>query len=125
MSETTAGPLSRGAYLVVLDDYLVSQDLAETIRYFDPEAQVIARPTTDDAVAAVAPVARIELAFVADGPSHFAASPLAGMIRCRGGRVVLLGPEAETAGKAAGWPVLHRPFSQSLVLAHLAGLRSD
>jgi hypothetical protein len=60
------------------------------------------------------------VAFVGEGPSRFAGSALAQMIQNRGGRVVLLGDEAEAEGRKAGWPVLDRPFSQSLVLTLLA-----
>ena len=111
----------QGAYLVVLGDYLVAQDLAESIVYYDPAATVIVRHTTAEALVAVDSVARIEVAFVGDAPTRFAASQLAQMIHSKGGRVVLLGDEAEATGEAAGWSVLHRPFSLSLVLACLAG----
>ena len=109
------------AYLVVLGDYLVAQDLAESIACHDPAAEVIVRHTMAEAVAAMESVARIEVAFVGDAPTRFAASQLAQAIRSKGGRVVLLGDEAEATGEAAGWSVLHRPFSLSLVLACLAG----
>ena len=109
-----------GAYLVVLDDYLVAQDLAESIAYHDPAAEVIVRHTVAEAVAAMDSVETIEVAFVGEAPARYAGSQLAQMIRSKSGRVVLLGDEAETAGEAAGWSVLHRPFSLSLVLAYLA-----
>lgn len=119
MTTQDASPLDRGAYLIVLEDYLVSQDLAEIVAWYAPAAEVIVRHALPDAVAALQPVARLAVAFVGIGPASFAASPLAAMIASRGGRVVLLGDEAERTGEAAGWAVLQRPFSQSQVATFL------
>ena len=111
---------AQGAYLVVVSDYIVSQDLAETVADFVPDAKVIVRPTIGDALQALERVERVAVAFVGDRPARFANSPLAAMIHAKGGRVVLLGDEAEVEGPAEGWAVLQRPFSLSLVQTLLA-----
>lgn len=113
-------PPSRAVYLIVLADCLVAQDLAETVAVHDRDAEVILRQSLSDAIVALAAVAELALAFVGAGPAEFEASPLAGMIRARGGRVVLIGDDAESAGAAAGYAVLARPFSLSQILAELS-----
>ena len=120
----TAKQPQRGAYLVVMGDYLVAQDLAESIAYYDPTAEVILRHTVDEGAQALEFVEHIEVAFVGDAPQRFAASPFAKSLMQRGARVVLIGDEAEAQGDQAGWRVLQRPFSMSLVLAHLVGAPS-
>ncbi len=107
-------------YLIVLKDYLVALDLAESISDFDAEAEIVARHSAACAIAALEAIERVAVAFVETGPDQFAASVLSGMISDRGGRVVLMGDEAESSGQARGYSVLQRPFSQGLVRAHLA-----
>ncbi|TMV43190.1 hypothetical protein FGG78_41585, partial [Thioclava sp. BHET1] len=82
---------SRGAYLVVLSDVLVAQDLAETIRDFVPDADIIIAPDPAQGLAALDPHACLSQAFVSLGPLDYERSPLAAAIGVRGGRVVLLG----------------------------------
>ena len=111
-------------YLILLKDYLVAQDLAESIAVYDPEAEVIVQHALADAVSALEATPQIAAAFVGLEPLQCSASGLADMIRGRGGEVILMGSEAEEQGEALGWKVLHRPFSEGLVLAHLARLDS-
>lgn len=106
---------ARQTYLVVLDDYLIAQDLAESIACYDDAAQVVVRHVVDDAVAALEAVEGLAVAFVGVDPKQFAGSALARMIDSRGGKVVLMGDAAEDDGETGGWAVLHRPFSQGLV----------
>jgi hypothetical protein len=117
--------MTRGArrtYLVVSDDYLVAQDLAETILWQDASAQIFVRHAASDAMAVLQGIEALEVAFVGAGPDQFVATGLREMIGQRGGRVVLMGDSAETSGETKGWSVLHRPFSQWQVLSHLAEL---
>jgi hypothetical protein len=116
---------SAASYLIVLKDCLVAMDLAESISDFDAGADIVARHSAACAIAALETIKRVAVAFVDTGPDHLAASGLMGMISARGGRVVLMGDEAETSGEARGYPVLHRPFSQGLVLDHLANPRQS
>ena len=102
-------------YLVVVDDYLIAEDLAESIAFYDAKALVVVRHLVDDAVSALKAVERLAVAFVAACPQQFAGSALAKMIHSLGGKVVLLGDAAEDLGKTPDWAVLHRPFSQGLV----------
>ena len=117
----SAKPSQRGAYLVVMGDYLVAQDLAESIEYYDPSADVIVRHTLHEAVEAVELAEQIVVAFVAEAPGRYLASPIAGLLSKRGARIVLIGDEAEAQGESGGWQVLFRPFSMSVVLALLVG----
>lgn len=120
MCPNDARPLSRHAFLIVLDDSIVAQDLAETVSEHDPAAGLIPCRTLDEAIAALAHVERIAVAFVEAGPAEFAASPLAGLIAAKGGRVVLIGDDAEDSARMCGHAVLQRPFSTEMVLALLA-----
>lgn len=120
MCPNDARPLSRNVYLIVLDDSIVAQDLAETVSEHDPLAGLISCKTLTEAVDAVAHVERIVVALVEAGPEQFRASPLAGLIAAKGGRVVLMGDDAEDSGMASGYPVLQRPFFPKTVLAILA-----
>jgi hypothetical protein len=116
---TTVMPQRGQTYLIVMPDVLIAQDLELTIRDHDPQACVIWCKTAAGAAAALTPVASLSIAFLADQPRAFAKSHLASAIRERGGRVILLGEEAEATGPTQDWSVLHRPFSTAAVLAHL------
>ncbi|MEO6299778.1 MAG: hypothetical protein ABIO62_09130 [Paracoccaceae bacterium] len=119
MNSTESRPPSRGVYLVVVNDYLVSQDLAETVVDFIPGAEVIAKHTMAEAVQALQQFVRVAVAFVSAGPSYFATTPLAALIHSMGGKVVLVGDAAESEQAIDGIAVLQRPFSTTSVQAHL------
>jgi hypothetical protein len=123
MNTSVSGARSTASYLIVLKDYLVALDLAESISEFDAGAQIVARHSAVCAIAALEAIERVAVAFVDAGLDQFVALGLQRMISDRGGRVVLMGDEAESAGEARGYCVLHRPFSQGLVLSHLANLQ--
>ena len=107
--------------LVMMQDTVVAQDLALTIYDCHPDARVIVVPTPDDAVAALEPVSRVLLAFVSARPKSFAGSTLAEAILARGGKVVMLGMEAEETGPTENWCVLPQPFTTDIVMRQLAG----
>ena len=108
-----------GTYLIVIGDYIVALDLAQTVADFCPTAQVIQQSTAVAALAAVAAIDRVTVAFVGEPPHSFARSELARLIADKGGRVVFVGGEAEDLGPGSAHTVLNRPFSTPAVLAHL------
>ena len=112
--------MDKGTYLVVLSQGVVALDIAMTIEEFDPTAPVVAADSCENAVPALDGVDRIAVAFVDKGPHAFADSVLARKVAERGGRVVLLGDDAEENGAALGFAVLERPFSTDHVTGHLA-----
>ena len=117
IAETPGGPV--GTFLIVLKQVVVAQDIALTLSDLNPAAQVVVASSHSEALAALAAVSSVALAIVNDGPQSFPHSDLCHAITLRGGRVVLVGTEAEDAGEAAGWQVLHRPFTSDAVLALL------
>lgn len=111
--------------LVIEPNPLVMMDLAEMLKFEDEHAVVIAESNARAALALVSSVDCIKLALVAAAPADFEKSALAQVIRQKGGKVVLMGAEAEALGEAMGYSVLHRPFSQSQVLAMLGEWRKQ
>ena len=107
----------QAVYLVVEPDPLLRADLAETLLYHDSTAAMIVATSANAALPQIAEVKAIRLALVACGPCDYAASHLSQMIQQKGGAVVLMGDRAEDVGEAKGFRVLHRPFSQTEVLA--------
>ena len=121
MSLSNANPSGPAQnYLIVMREVVIAQDLALTITDSDPGAQVIIAATEAEAVAALGSVQSLVLAFIADRPARFARSGLARAVAQRGGRVVLLGDEAEATGPTKAWDVLEQPFNTDAVLAKLA-----
>jgi hypothetical protein len=110
----------KGAYLVVLSQGVVALDIAMTIEEFDPAAPVVAALSCDEAVPVLDSIDRIAVAFVDKAPEAYADSVFARKVAERGGRVVLLGQEAEEKGADLGFAVLERPFSTEHVTSHLA-----
>lgn len=121
MSDTTPIRDEQVAYLIVLRHVLVVQDIAMTVAEFAPEARIITSVSPNDALPLLEGVGQVAVAFVGQGPSAFRGSLLEDQIGERGGRVVLLGEEAELTGPAAGYPVLTRPFTTESILQHLIG----
>lgn len=107
------------AYLIVLRELVIAQDIAQTIGDVDPAARIIVTATPTEALAALADVDRLAVAFVSALPEQFDDLPLRQAIARRGGRAVLLGHEAETAGPSDKWDVLPQPFSTQTVIAIL------
>ncbi len=112
-------------YLIVLHDCVVLQDIADTIKDFDPRAQVIAATTPDGALSALIGVERVAVAFIEAAPQAFRETDLAAAIVSRGGQNVFVGDAAEDAGISAHWNVLRRPFSSDAILAHLTALMPE
>jgi len=107
------------AYIVLVTEALVGQDIAQTIADFDPAAHVILVASLAEAEAALAQIDTVAVAFVAGKPHCFAGSHFAAAITARGGRLVLLGVEAEASGPTADFDVLTQPFDTDAVIRKL------
>jgi len=107
------------AYIILVSETLVAQDIAQTIADFDPAAHVILVTNPAEIETALADVGSLSVAFIAGNPHSFVGSPVEQAIRARGGRTVLLGVEAETTGPTADFDVLAQPFDTDAVLNKL------
>ena len=116
MPEEGDGPAT---YLIVLRHVLVAQDIALTIADVDPQARVVTAASEAETLTKLGDVDRLAVAFVGQSPRAYEGSALAEAIGRCGGRVVLLGEEAEAEGAAMGYAVLVRPFSTGSILSHL------
>ncbi len=121
MTDATQGPDGPATYLVVLRHVLVAQDIAMTVAEFDPGAHIVTAAAAAEALPRLDGLGRLAVAFVGQGPSEFQGSALAERIAGLGGRVVLMGEEAELSGAEAGYRVLARPFTTGSILEHLKG----
>ncbi len=108
-------PAARDTFLVVLDDVLVARDLAQTAAEFSPACDVVVTTTSALALVALADVVNLNAAFLGMEPDAFDGSALQAAIATRGGRVFLLGEEAERLGRGEGWEALVRPFTSDAV----------
>lgn len=80
MSRKTNGCVEK-AFLIVVRDVVVGQDLAQTITDDRPKARVIISPSLEEAVTALRDVSAVEMAFVAADPGVFEHSALADALR--------------------------------------------
>ena len=118
MAQGGEGPAT---YLIVLRHVVVAQDIALTIADMDPQARVVTAASEAEALSMLGGVDRLAVAFVGQSPRAYESSALARAVAERGGRVVLLGEDAEAEGAALGYAVLVRPFSTGTILRHLVG----
>lgn len=120
MSESCVDVLPQPlTYIVRVSETLVAQDLAQTIVDFDPGATVVFATTLQEAVAALDGAAALAVAFISGNPDDVLGCGLSRAITDRGGRVVLLGLEAEARGPSAAFDVLLQPFDTDAVVAKL------
>jgi len=117
MSDSPKTP--RPTYVIVLREAVIAQDIALTIADFDPCAGVIVAHSAEAAAVALFDVGQVAVAFVSEAPSRFVHTALAAEIARRGGRVVLMGEEAEDTGASAKWGVLALPFDTETVIRFL------
>lgn len=108
------------SYLVQVTERVVAHDIAQTIAEFDSGSDVICAHSMAEAEAALSSIDSVEVAFVAGCPNRFVGSSLHRGLVERGGRVVLLGIEAEVNGATPVFDVLAQPFDTAAVLATLA-----
>jgi hypothetical protein len=117
-NETTA------TYVVMSQDYVVLRDLCDTILEFDPAAHLLHATTLASASAFISGSERVAVAILEAGPERISQTGLDTMVRTKGGRLVLLGPDAEDEDEAGTvstrCTVLTRPFSAEAVCTILA-----
>jgi len=109
-------------YLIEVRDYVVLTDLIGSVHDFDPGSHILTATGIGEAVAQLRSVDRLAIAFLEAGPRRVAQLKLDVEIRQRGGRLVLLGDDAEDEWEASSspshrWPTLLRPFTSQTVLS--------
>jgi hypothetical protein len=111
-------------YVVMSQDYVVLTDLCDTILEFDPAAHLLHATTLASAIAFISSSERIAVAILEAGPGRISQTGLDTMVRAKGGRLVLLGSDAEEEDEAGApptrWTVLTRPFSAEAVCTILS-----
>lgn len=120
MDQAEGVAVGQATYLIALRHVLVAQDIAMTVGEFDPTARVVVASSAAEAETRLSGIDRIAVAFVGQGPEAYRASSLSRAVAERGGRVVLMGEDAESLGEAQGFAVLARPFTTANILFHLA-----
>lgn len=119
MFQHSIQPRSGDVYIVMLADFVVAMDLAQTVADFSPQAHVILKANATDALEAALSADRIAVAFVGEAPQSFLQSALAEVIAQKGGRVVFVGAETEELAPDARCTILHQPFTSRTVTAYL------
>jgi hypothetical protein len=98
-------------YLVVVQDMLIQQDIAQAIEEFSQNARIVLADSLTNAVNALGDIADISMAFVAAMPDAFLQSPLASELAKRRADVVLAGVWDDDSAQTRDWAVLRYPFS--------------
>ncbi|MCB2116983.1 MAG: hypothetical protein KDE00_11965 [Rhodobacteraceae bacterium] len=111
---------SRDTYVIAVRDYVVLADLCDTIRDLDPRAVVLSTADPGEVPNLVQQEAHLSAVLIEAGPSEVCGTLLNMAVRARGGRLILLGDDAEEAWEAARlvsapWPTLLRPFTADIV----------
>jgi|GEM_PF-1126212 hypothetical protein len=106
-------------YIVLVTETVVAFDIAQTITDYDQSAKVFLAKSMTEAEAAMVDIESVEIAFIAGCPSTFSGSALHRDLVMRGGRIVLLGIEAEVTGPTPVFDVLPQPFDTDAVIAKL------
>jgi hypothetical protein len=106
-------------YLLLMEAGLVACDLTQIILSFDPGASVTLTQTVGAALAHGNDDTTLISAILNLGPDTARSTGLARMIDARGGRIILMGDDAEATAATHGWPVIERPFSTEAVLSVL------
>jgi len=120
------GSMNNEVYVLMLRDSFVLKDLEDTVRDYAPGAVILTASEWDEALALIEGLDRLSIAFVEAGAEAVAAAQIDARVAAMGGRIVLLGDEAEDEweadSQASRWPVLLRPFSTQTVERLLAEL---
>jgi hypothetical protein len=103
-------------FVLVLDEVLVSADIALIIGDLRPDAHIVVARTLEEADET--PDGRIEAAFVQSHETGFLASTIGRRVKHDGGRVILVGREPSEA--SAEVAVLPFPFVREDVAALVA-----
>jgi predicted amino acid dehydrogenase len=109
----------RHTYLLLMEAGVIACDLTQIILSFDPGASVTLAQTVEAALAHAGDDVRLTTAILELGPDATRSSGLARVIEDRGGRIILIGDDAEATARTHGWPVIERPFSTEAVLSVL------
>ncbi|GGL69198.1 hypothetical protein [Wenxinia marina] len=108
--------LRKPACLVLVRHEVIAEDLALTLQDAFGKGPIMVCRSPEEALERLPDVSDLQVAVVETDPDTFAGSRLETEITARGGQVVLFGELAETRMPAGRWPVLHRPFTDEMVL---------
>ncbi len=114
-------------FLIVEQDAIVAQDLAEAIRGQRPDAKVqiwLVDTIRDTTVLVdwVSNLLRLDAALLSLPPAEVLASGLGQAVAGRGGQVVILSDEVETGDRGqSGWLVVARPFASDELVRLILG----
>ncbi len=115
--------------LIVMNDVLVTEDLAEAINEVWPDALIVRVHKLDHAEAAISGRGRVVMAFVQDDPARLHGSSLESVLQAQGATVVLTGDWGSAQVGKYGWDVLPSPFSaqdvHALILRHAPRILPD
>ncbi|NSY38045.1 hypothetical protein [Leisingera sp. ANG59] len=121
--------LNRGCphvYLIASRNYLVTCDICDAILDFDPAAEISVLRSQEAALPALSRYRGIAVAFMECGSEMVAGLRIDQIACSRGGRLVLMGREAERELERQSqlllWPVLARPVSTRMIMSHLMPL---
>lgn len=98
-------------FLIVVNDVLIAEDLAQAIAEVVPHADIIVTPALGLAQAAIAGRGRVVMACVQDDPALLAGSALAAVLGVQGARLVFLGDCDAAQAALSGGEALQYPFS--------------
>ncbi|MEW2912954.1 hypothetical protein [Leisingera sp. JC11] len=122
----TMDTLNRGCaqvYLIASRNYLVTCDICDAIQDFDPTAEISVQKGQETALPVLSRYRRIAVAFMECGSEMIVRFRIDQAVRSRGGRLVLMGSTAESEldrrSPRLQWPVLARPVSTRMIMAHL------
>ena len=101
---------------------LVAVDIGQAIADFVPRANIIIVQRASEAGEALKSVESIHVAFLGLAPDSEKGRHLADAVRARGGRLVLIGEEAEDQVPGRDWTLLERPFDTDAVLMAIKGV---
>lgn len=122
MTDPTQGkPRSRPqtTYLILVQSMIVTLDIRLAIADAVPSADIVVVHDAAEAGRVLHGIESIHVAFLELAPDSDTCLSLVKVVRRLGGRVVLLGDEAEDLGPRQDWMVLERPFTNDCTLAAL------
>lgn len=106
----------RSSCLLLLDAGVIACDLTQIILCADPGSSVTLVQTAEAARAHVDGATCLTFAILSLGPERVVAAGLDRAIEAKGGRLFLMGDDADMTGHTGLWPVINRPFSTDSIL---------
>jgi hypothetical protein len=121
MSLMTA--IAPALFLVIEDDFLVAQDIFESIRQFRPGAKVVTLSPREAREGVARGDRAIAVAFASMPVADLVDSGLGAAIAARGAKIVVLCDDAADAAEAAamGWAAVLRPFASEDLRCFIPG----